>query len=261
MPDWSWQRPPEPPPPPRARWSLFGHWRRPVSTWTRNELDTAAVTVTVLVVLLVCGVGGLAAVLRGNLDSGTGGYTWLSADAVSATETAVVATAHAQSTAIAHGQPTATPRGPHVITGPSLGGTQDAFVAAFGQPTIQGGSPYYAFITSGGLSGGVCYCISDRGSDGQQRLDTLKVTASGWSYDKCAVVLRLFFPPDAQAVTTISDPQLGPIQVYQSPDLTLSFPAADFTFGGPGGGLVSPGTFSFVAQDPAQEVCGMNIGE
>jgi hypothetical protein len=206
------------------------------------------VTVTVLLGLFVCVGGGVAAAVSGNLGGSTGGSTGGYTPVVIPTYTAV---------------PTATPtpRGPHRVSGPYLGGTQADFVAAFGQPTTQGGAPYYAFTSSNGLSGQVCFCISEPGTDGATRLDTLELTSSGWGYDQCGAALRRFFPPDGHPVTTITDPQLGPIQVYQSPDLALGFPAADFTYGGPGGGLVAPGTFSVIAQDPAQQTCGMNIGE
>jgi hypothetical protein len=266
MPDWYWQRPPEPPPPPpppRARWSdpLFGHWRRPIATWTRHGWNNTAVTVTVLVVLVVCSIGGLAAALRGSLGSGTGGYTFLSGDAVSATETSVVATANAQSTAIAHGQPTATPKGPHPVSGPYLGGTQADFAAAFGQPTTTYGQTYYPFTTSAGLPGQVCFCSPEAGTDGQQRAPIVSITVPGLDYSQAPAVIRRFFPPDAHQVGSTIDPQLGPMQFYQSADLALTFPAADFQKGSGPPGLAPPGTFGIACQDPSQSTCTIALGE
>ena len=156
--------------------------------------------------------------------------------------------------------PTATPKGPHAISGPYLGGTADAFVAAFGQPTDSYGKPYYPFTTSGGLSGGVCFCDAVAGTDGQQRLDILSISVPGIDYSQAPGILARFLPPDGHSVTTISDPNLGPIRVYQSADLALSFPAAAFTDSN-GGGRVPPGTFSVACEQPSQQDCTMVTGE
>jgi hypothetical protein len=230
VPDWYWQRPPVPPPPPRSRWSasLFGHWRRPVSTWTTHDWTYTVVAITALVVLLVSSAGGVAAVIRDNLSSAATPITTAS-------------------------------RGPHIITGPYLGGSQDAFTAAFGQPADSYGQLYYPFTTPDGFSAQVCFCSARRGSDGRERLAILSINVPDLDPSQHPNVVRLFFPPDAHHVADLTDPEIGPFHVYQSASLAQTFPATAFT-NSSGGGLVPPGTFG-MACEPPSPACTIAIGE
>lgn len=248
--EWHWDRPPDPPswhgqrppdaPPSRTHCTgrLFGHWRRPVSTWNTTDWNNAAIAITVVLALLVCSISGMVLALSSHVTRCTVPVHTLS------TTTAVS---------------TATPRTAQIINGPYLGGTQDAFTDALGQPADFSGQLSYHVTTSDGFSGQVCFCTAQTGSDGRQRLAILSINVLHLDPSLYPNVIRLFFPPDAQHVADLTDPEIGPIHIYQSASLALTFPAADFT-NSTGGGLVPPGTFGMACEPPSQ-ACTIAIGE
>lgn len=150
---------------------------------------------------------------------------------------------------------------PHILTGPTLGGTQDAFTATFGAPVMTGSIPHYRF-TLNGTPGGVCFCGTAAGLDGQQHLEFLKVGPGPgvtWTLGTKTEVVAQFLPLDAVYVRTIQDPTVGPILVYLSPDLAQTFPAAQFTDSG-GGPAPPAGTFSVICQQPGVADCTIETG-
>jgi hypothetical protein len=93
--------------------------------------------------------------------------------------------------------PTATPKGPHILTGATLGGTQAAFMAAFGAPRNIGFLQYTFMLPDGtyGYVGGTTM----PGADGQARLVRLGFQPVGgsWTAQQTFDAENLFLPPDA----------------------------------------------------------------
>ena len=158
--------------------------------------------------------------------------------------------------------PTATPTGPQSITGVTLGGIQDAFTAAFGDPVMTGSIPHYQFTLADGTQAGICFCGTSTGLDGQQHLEFMKVGPGPnvtWTLATKNTVVKRFMPPDAVYVRTIQDPDVGPILVYTSADLAKTFPASEFTDSA-GGPNPPAGTFSVTCQQPGIADCSVTTG-
>jgi hypothetical protein len=162
-------------------------------------------------------------------------------------------------------EPTMTPAptGPHIVTGALLGGTQDAFTAAFGPAfTSSPMPPHYQLTLPDGTVAYTCFCNTMAGLDGQQRVDIMSVgPAQGvtWSQATDTEAVAVFLPSDATYVRTIQDPQLGPILVYVSQDLAQTFPESAFydSNGGPANPL---GTLSVLCQQPGISDCSIATG-
>lgn len=159
-------------------------------------------------------------------------------------------------------QPTATPQGPQIVSGPYLGGTAAAFDAAYGQPTTSYGRSTYTWTTPDGIAIAICYCTTTTGLDGQLRTDTLSLgsTSAGWTHQLALSTFARLFPPHAIHVSDFIDPQIGPVHVYQSPDLAQTFPASAFKNSG-NGSTLPPGTFSVACEDNTYGTCAMVVGE
>jgi len=157
--------------------------------------------------------------------------------------------------------PTATPKGPRPLTGATIGGVQDSFTSAFGDPRVQGSASRYSFTTADGRAA-IVQIQTQNGMDRQPHMAFLTEAPNGsgpWTVNQSQAVARLFMPPDTKHVRDFTDPQLGTIQVYQSADLAATFPAADFTDSGTGAAL-PPGTFGLSCGDQTAG-CGFVLGD
>jgi hypothetical protein len=211
-------------------------------------LDTAAVTITVLVVLLVCSVGGLAAAIHTSLSS-----------------TVAVPTATAQ---VVLSSPSATP-GPQPLTGAVLGGDRFEFDTLYGYPTSGGGTlaATYDYTAPNGLQVEL-YVDAHPGTDGNPHVMFLHfgpIPGSGdtWDLATAQALAATFFPPDAQHLRDVQASN-GLDHIYRSARLAATFPASDFTTD-VGSHAVPPGTFDYecFAQNGAPGItdCFMGPGQ
>lgn len=158
---------------------------------------------------------------------------------------------------------TATPRGPHLISGATIGGTQAAFTARYGSPDVQYGIPAYT-TTIGPAAVEIRLSDLTAASDGQPRVDLFTIAdpdGNAWTTATSAAVVAQFFPPDARHVRDDQTPDVGTLHVEQSADLAATFPASAFTNTGQGGGLEPPGTFSYTCDAPGDIGCTVSLGE
>jgi hypothetical protein len=128
---------------------------------------------------------------------------------------------------------------PGVVTGAYLGGTQDAFTAAFGDPTMPYNVPVYAV----------------QQTDGTNAAASLYGFVAGANYQAA----RVLFPPDAVYVEDVQDSTLGTVHIYRSASLAASLPASAFanTQGGP---AWPAGTFSVSCNAPGVQQCTIVTG-
>jgi hypothetical protein len=159
--------------------------------------------------------------------------------------------------------PTATQSGPQLISTAVLGGTRDAFTAAYGAPTFKGPIPWYTYTASDGSTITFCFCSGLDGKDGQQRLGNMgfgPADGASLTAQEANRLTPLFFPPDAKYQHDIHDPDAGTIHVYRSADLAASFPASDFTDSN-SGAADPPGTFAVACDQPnVSPGCSLVVG-
>jgi hypothetical protein len=173
----------------------------------------------------------------------------------------VVVTIQVQSAPTDTPEPTATPTGPHILTGATLGGTQSAFMAAFGAPVMTATVAHYNFTLPDGTQGNICFCTTATGLDGLQHLDLSGMFPNGpsWNSVQAQEAVKLFSPPDTVYVKTIPTSEIGPITVYLSADLAKTFPASEFVDSDTQTPL-PPGTFSVACQRPGEAGCSIVTG-
>lgn len=169
--------------------------------------------------------------------------------------------ASATATATSGPTVTSTPKGPHIISGPYIGGTQDAFDAAYGSPAVQYNIPTYSFTQPDGTRVYIKLYTFEAGTDGAPRAQLFSVYSSKdgvWTPDGNYQAAHVVFPPDAHFVKDIQTPDVGLLHVWQSDSLGLTFPpsAWDDSNGGP---RWPAGTFA-VACYTGQQMCSFATG-
>lgn len=172
-------------------------------------------------------------------------------------QSSTLSTADATATVTA----SATPKGPHIISGPYIGGTEDAFTAVYGSPTVQYNIPTYSFTQPDGTQVYIKLYTFSAGTDGALRAQLFSVYSSKdgvWTPEANYEAARVVFPTDAHFVKDVSDPQVGVLHVWQSANLGLTFPpsAWDDANGGP---RWPAGTFA-VACYTGQQMCSFATG-
>lgn len=157
---------------------------------------------------------------------------------------------------------TASPGPAGLISGAYLGGTQDAFTAAYGQPSTPYSIPVYAVSQPGGANAAATLYGFTAGTDGLQRVDNLTFTMdanSTWTADANYQAAQAMFPPDAVYVQDVQDPTLGVIHIYRSASLGATLPASAFA-NAQGGPAWPAGTFSVTCNVPGQQLCTVMTG-
>lgn len=157
---------------------------------------------------------------------------------------------------------TPTPTGPRPIDTPTLGGTQAAFAAAYGQPYFKGPVPWWDYTTPEGWRVTTCFCGTTKGVDGKERVEAFgfyPTNGVSFTADQTGALLRQFLPHDATHVRDFTDPNLGVINVYQSADLAATFDASHFRDSN-GGPNPPPGTLSVACHNPAGPGCDIVVG-
>lgn len=196
--------------------------RKPSALQTFLRLPLALkIIVALFAVFVVIFVGSAA--IAGIASSGT----------ATSSPTAVAA----QPTSTSPPKPTATftPSGPHILTGATIGGLQDAFQAKYGTPSGTGTAKTYKFDK--GLV--TATPAGDASIDGKNHVVSLRIGPSSGQWDAATAqpTCEAFLPPDAQFVKTQDVSGFGPERVYTSASLALSVSAGAFNG-------AAPGTFS-----------------
>jgi hypothetical protein len=224
----------------------------------------AGLAVGLLLLALGFGFGLIAANARPSGGATVGGVGATQTASMTPLATASVTTA-ASATATSATTPGATPTatGPAgVITGAYLGGTQDAFTAAYGDPTMPYNVAVYAVLQTDGTNAAASLYGFVAGTDGLQRVDNLAFALNPnntWTADANYQAARVLFPPDAVFVEDVQDQTLGTVHIYRSASLAASLPASAFanTQGGP---TWPPGTFSVACNAPGVQQCTIVTG-
>lgn len=206
---------PPPPPMPPQRPSAFAAAR---ANFRRMPL-VVRVLVIAFAVVVVCACLGLAAA-NGGKNNNTATATATSAPQVQAP------------TATAAPKATATPSGPQILTGATLGGLEDAFQAKYGSPAGTGTAKTFKFpqgLVTTTPSG-------DQSGDGKNHVASLRISpqAGAWDEPTATPICTQFLPSDANFVQEQQVAGYGPERVYTSASLALSFPAGDFNGAAPG---------------------------
>lgn len=184
-------------------------------------------------ILLVCCIAGIILAELGSHDT------------PQATPT-TVARATRAATSTPHPTSTPTQTGPHILTGATLGGLQEAFQAKYGTPTGTGTAKSYSFTINGktGLVTATPFS-TPVSSDGKFHVASLRIgpPAATWTTATAQPICETFMPPDAVFVKTQNVAGYGPERIYTSAALALSFNAAEFTDSSTDQ-PVAPGTFA-----------------
>lgn len=180
------------------------------------------VLVIVFVVIVVCGCIGIVASASQPKEN-VASTTATSAPISNATQPKATNTVP---------KATATPAGPQLLTGATLGGLQAAFQAKYGTPTGTGAAKTYHFdqgVVTATTS-------SDASSDGKTHISSLRVGPASGSWDAATAlpICQQFLPPDAVFGQEQTVAGYGNERVYTSVRLALSVPAGDFN-GAPAG--------------------------
>ena len=175
--------------------------------------------------ILICCIGGIAAVANGGKQGSN------------PTPTTVV---HRDPTATPTATPTPTPSGPHPVQDATFGGREDDFIVKYGQPVFSNKLVrHYQFTAPDGSQAIVHIQLFDTSSsDGKQHafVLTVKPKTDTWSERSATEAYKLFLPRDAQFVEDRVVPGLdGTTHIYLSPNLGATFAADQF--------IGTPGTF------------------
>jgi hypothetical protein len=145
---------------------------------------------------------------------------------------------------------TDTPTPPHIIMGASLGGTKAGFVELYGTPKLVGGKDVLGYHTLGSdLNVAFVLWEYKTGTDHAAHLSTVAVTlipGEQWEAANEHTICGFLRPDDAQSLgeMPLSSSSTGTVDefVYQSADLAVTFPAAEFV--DHAGHSVTAGTFA-----------------
>lgn len=166
---------------------------------------------------------------------GSAAIAGIASSGTPATNTPTTVAAQATSTSPPKPTATFTPSGPHILTGATIGGLQDAFQAKYGNPSGTGTAKTYTFDK--GLV--TATPAGDASSDGKNHVVSLRIGPSSGQWDAATAqpICEAFLPPDAQFLKAQDVAGFGPERVYTSASLALSFGAGAFNG-------AAPGTFS-----------------
>lgn len=220
------------------------------------------VAVGALVVICVCCSVGIGALGKGGASSTP--TTGIAANQTTATASKATATKTATVTATKAPQPTAT--AVSGVTTATLGGTEKAFIAAYG--------PYAALPNSttdfrdhrATIKGqDTAITVTLTSNDDNMRVRFIKIqpgdNSSTWSNAQAQTIAKTFLPADAVYVKDKTVADFGTEHLYTSKLLAQSFPASAFM--DQNGNAVPAGTFYLACGDQVdgQGKCSMQLGE
>ena len=147
------------------------------------------------------------------------------------------------------------------MTTATLGGTEAAFTAKYGQPTFSNNQIRHYQTTLDGVGVLIVVELSTDGK-GSPRAYFLHIVSPDsqvtWDANTAETIAKLFLPSDAQFTQSLTVPGFGVEQVYTSALLAASFPASDFT-DATTNAIVAAGTFYYACGDTNEDQGGCTL--
>lgn len=224
------------------------------------------VAVGALVVICVCCSVGVSALGKGG--AGSTPTTGLAAHQTTATASKATATKPATkvATATATKEPQPTATAVSGVTTATLGGTEKAFISAYGPyAALPNSTTEYRDHRATIQGEDTAITVALTSNDDNMRVRYIKIqpgdSSSTWSNAQAQTIAKTFLPADAVYVKDKTVADFGTEHIYSSQLLAQSFPASAFTDAD--GNAVPAGTFYLACGDQVdgQGKCSLQLGE